>query len=216
MQVLAPSRPIARGLAGPGLLAHVLVSKHGDHLPLYRQEEIYARVGVELGAHHAGGLGGWREPVASAVGGSPTASRDGREKLHADDTPVPVLAPGLGEVRPLCTYVVTTGRRVTRHRLRCGSPLTRSQGRLPQGHLRHFAGTLQADGYAGFDAVYEPDAYARRRVGRTLEGNSTIFRPPISDRLPRNLERISALYAIEKEIRGRPSDERREIARRRT
>jgi transposase len=69
VQAEAPSRPIARGLAGPGLLAHVLVSKYCDHLPLYRQEEIYAREGRGTGAHHAGGLGGWREPVAGTVGG---------------------------------------------------------------------------------------------------------------------------------------------------
>ena len=124
VQAEAPSRPIARGLAGPGLLAHVLVSKYGDHLPLYRQEEIYAREGVELErATLADGVGGASQLLAPWVEALRRHVRSAA-KLHADDTPVPVLAPGLGETK--------TGRRWTyvgdnrpagtpRHR-GCGSP----------------------------------------------------------------------------------------------
>ena len=107
VQVAAPSRPIARGLAGPGLLAHVLVSKYADHLPLYRQSEIYAREGVELDrstlADWVGGASALLDPLVEAIGRHVLDA----EKLHADDTPVPVLCPGRGTTRTgrLWTYV---------------------------------------------------------------------------------------------------------------
>jgi transposase len=95
----APSRPIERGLAGPGLLAHVLVSKYADHLPLYRQSEIYARVGVDLDRST---LAGWvgasshlLTPLVDAVRSHVLAAN----KLHGDDTPIPVLAPGMARPR---------------------------------------------------------------------------------------------------------------------
>ena len=78
VQAPAPSRPIERGLAGPGLLAHVLVSKYADHLPLYRQAEIYARVGRRAGPLDAGRLGRRDEPPAGATGGGAAALRAGR------------------------------------------------------------------------------------------------------------------------------------------
>src|ERR1700759_4128817 len=107
VQVEAPSRPIARGLAGPGLLAHVLVSKYADHSPLYRQAEIYAREGVDLE----------RSTLADWVGATTELLKPLNEalrryvmsdhKLHADDTPVPVLARGQGKTKQgrLWTYV---------------------------------------------------------------------------------------------------------------
>lgn len=106
-QAPAPSRPIARGLAGPGLLAHVLVSKFVDHLPLYRQSEIYAREGVDLE----------RSTLADWVGQSSQLLRPlinalerhvmSGHKVHADDTPIGVLAPGNGKTKTarLWTYV---------------------------------------------------------------------------------------------------------------
>jgi transposase len=94
VQASAPSRPIERGIAGPGLLAHVLVSKYADHLPLYRQSEIYARQGIELErstmADWVGGTSQLLEPLLEVLRRYVTASG----KLHADDIPVPVLAPG--------------------------------------------------------------------------------------------------------------------------
>jgi transposase len=103
----APSRPIGRGLAAPGLLAHVLVSKYTDHCPLYRQAEIYARQGVELDCSTlAGWVGATSEllaPLVDAVRRHVLSTT----KLHADDTPVPVLAPGNGKTKTgrLWTYV---------------------------------------------------------------------------------------------------------------
>ena len=99
VQAAAPSRPIERGVAGPGLLAHVLVSKYADHLPLYRQSEIYARHGVELErstlADWVGGTAQLLEPLVEALRRYAIAAG----KLHADDTPVPVLAPGNGKTK---------------------------------------------------------------------------------------------------------------------
>ena len=107
VQAPAPSRPIARGLAGPGFLAHVLVAKYADHLPLYRQSQIYAREGVHLDrstlADWVGGASALLEPLVSALGRYVL----GAQKLHGDDTPVPVLCPGRGTTKQgrLWTYV---------------------------------------------------------------------------------------------------------------
>jgi transposase len=100
VQAAAPSRPIERCVAGPGLLAHVLVSKYGDHLPLYRQSEIYAREGVELDrstlADWVGGTSRLLEPLVEALRRHVMSA----QKLHADDTPVPVLRQVRGRRKP--------------------------------------------------------------------------------------------------------------------
>ena len=107
VQAPAPSRPIDRGLAGPGLLAHVLVSKFSDHLPLYRQSEIYERSGIDLDRSTlADWVGGSSRLLAPLVGALRRYVLSAK-KLHADDTPVPVLAPGTGKTKTgrLWTYV---------------------------------------------------------------------------------------------------------------
>src|SRR6201996_652719 len=107
VQAEAPTRPVARGSAGPGLLAHVLVSKYADHQPLYRQSEMYAREGVELErstlADWVGAASELLRPLYEALRQHVMNAR----KLHADDTPVPVLAPGDGKTKlgRLWTYV---------------------------------------------------------------------------------------------------------------
>jgi transposase len=107
VQAPAPNRAIDRGLAGPGLLAHVLVSKYADHLPLYRQAEIYQREGVELDrstlADWVGGASRTLQPLVEAL----KRYVLGAEKLHGDDVPVPVLEPGRGKTKTgrLWTYV---------------------------------------------------------------------------------------------------------------
>ena len=99
VQSPAPPRPLVRSVAGAGLLAHVLASKYADHLPLYRQAQIYAREGVALErstlADWVGGASTLLSPLVEALGAYVMAA----EKLHADDTPVPVLAPGTGRTR---------------------------------------------------------------------------------------------------------------------
>ncbi len=215
VQAAAPSRPIERGLAGPGLLAHVLVSKYGDHLPLYRQSEIYAREGVELDratlTDWVGGTSRLFEPLVQALRRHVMSA----EKLHADDTPVPVLAPGLGKTKTgrLWTYV--------RDDRPAGDQTPPAvwfaysadrKGEHPQGHLRQFTGTLQADGYAGFERIYETgriqEAACWAHVRRKFYDLQVAHKSPVAAEA---LERIAALYAIEKQIQGRPPEERREI-----
>ena len=98
-QAPAPERPIAKGLASPALLAHVLVAKYCDHLPLYRQSQIFARHGVEIDrstlANWVGGACWWLEPLQARL----AAHVFGSTKLFADDTPIPVLDPGRGRTK---------------------------------------------------------------------------------------------------------------------
>ncbi len=98
-QAAAPERPIAKGLASPGLLAHVLVSKYCDHTPLYRQTQIFARHGVEIDrstlANWVGGACWWLEALQARL----AAHVFGSGKIFADDTPIPVLDPGRGRTK---------------------------------------------------------------------------------------------------------------------
>jgi transposase len=210
----APSRPIERGLAGPGLLAHVIVSKFSDHLPLYRQSEIYARQGVEISRSTlAGWVGGASDllgPLVDAIQKHVLAGG----KLHADDTPMPVLAPGNGKTKTgrLWTYV--------RDDRPAGDPSAPAvwfaysadrKGEHPRQHLQTFRGALQADAYAGFhhlygERIYEAACWAHAR--RKFHEIHVVHASPTTTEA---LARIGALYAIEEEIRGRPADLRLSI-----
>jgi hypothetical protein len=213
VQAPAPSRPIARGLAGPGLLAHVLVGKYTDHLPLYRQSAIYAREGVELprstlaewvgGAHHL------LRPLVAAL----RAYVLDTAKLHGDDTPIPVLAPGNGKTATgrLWTYV-----RDDRPAAGDAAPAVwfayspNRRGEHPQQHLQSYQGILQADAYAGFGALFDSGrvqwaacwAHARRKFYEIAEAHDS----PLAHEA---LKRIAKLYEIEGQIRGRPPEQRR-------
>lgn len=155
-QAPAPSRPIVRGFAGPGLLAHVLVAKFCDHLPLYRQSVIYAREGVDLDrallADWVGASSALLDPLVDALRRHVLAGA----KVHADDTPIPVLSPGNGKTKTgrLWTYV-----RDDRPAASSVPPAVwfaytpDRKGEHPQRHLKKFAGTLQADAYAGYVAA---------------------------------------------------------------
>jgi len=220
VQAEAPSRPIERSIAGPGLLAHVLTSKYSDHLPLYRQSEIYERWGVELDrstlAEWVGGSSRLLAPLVEVLRRYVMAAN----KLHADDTPVPVLAPGMGKTKTgrLWTYVRDdrpAGDATPAAVWFAYSP--DRKGEHPQSHLRSFTGTLQADGYAGFEQIYETgriqEAACWAHVRRKFYDLQEAHKSPVATEA---LERIGALYAIEKEIRGRPPDERREARNQRS
>jgi transposase len=206
VQAPAPSRPIDRGLAGPGLLAHVLVSKYGDHCPLYRQSEIYAREGVDLDRSTlAGWVGATSEllaPLVEAVRSHVLSA----SKLHADDTPVPVLAPGNGKTKTgrLWTYVRDdrpSGDQTAPAVWFAYSP--DRKGENPRQHLKLYKGALQADAYAGFQQLYDSGtivevacwAHTRRKFHEIHIAHAS----PITAEA---IERIAALYAIEAEIRG--------------
>jgi hypothetical protein len=205
----APSRTIERGLAGPGLIAHVLVSKYADHCPLFRQSEIYAREGVDLDRSTlAGWVGAASELLAPLVDALRRHVLSAR-KIHADDTPVPVLAPGSGKTKTgrLWTYVRderAAGETTPPAVWFAYSP--DRKGEHPRLHLKDFKGALQADAYAGFHHLYESGdmyevacwAHARRK----FHDIHVIHASPITTEA---ISRIGALYGIEEDIRGKPA-----------
>ena len=212
-QASAPSRPIARGLAGAGLLAHVLVSKYCDHLPLYRQSGIYARSGVELDRSTLAGLvdqaGQLLDPLVAALGRYTLAAA----KIHADDTPVPVLQPGRGKTKTGRLWVYVRDDRPI------GSSAPPSawyqytpdrKGEHPERHLKKYRGILQADAYGGWGKLYasgqitEAACWAHaRRPWWDLYLSSGKDETSIAAQA---LRRIADLYAIERDILGKPPD----------
>lgn len=218
-QADAPSRPIARGLPGPGLMAHVMVSKYCDHIPLYRQSRIYAREGVELDRST---MAGWVargdeliDPLLAALGRYVLAA----EKVHADDTPVKVLDPGAGKTKTGRLWVYVRDDRPA------GNPAPAAawyryspdrKGEHPRDHLHKYRGILQADAYGGWAQLYGGGvveaacwAHARRPWWELYQSSG---RAPDS-LAAQALRRIKALYEIEAEIRGQPPDLRREQRR---
>src|SRR6185437_8614544 len=205
-QATAPERPIAKGLATPGLLAQVLVNKYCDHLPLYRQSQIFARQGVELDrsplANWVGGAAWWLEPLRDRLAEHVFAS----QKLFADDTPIPVLDPGRGRTKtgrlwvyarddrpwngpdpPAAVYLYSPDRKAER----------------PASHLARFRGVVQVDGYPGFERLGKGGtirlaacwAHARRKFYEVQQATAS----PVAAEA---LQRIAELYAIETTIRG--------------
>lgn len=217
-QAPMPSLPIERGMAGPGLIAQVLIAKYCDHLPLYRQSEIFAREGVEI---ERSVMAGWVARAADLV--APLVDAIGAhvmraERLHADDTPVPVLAPGSGRTKtgrlwvylrderphggqdpPAVLYRYTPDRK----------------GERPREHLKPFAGFLQADGYAGFNELYATGpgrAAALTEVACWAHARRNFHDVHAATGSPLALEamtRIGRLFEIERLIHGQPPEERR-------
>ena len=212
VQELAPNRPIDRGLAGPGLLAHVLVAKYADHLPLYRQSEIYARTGIEIDrstmADWVGGASRTLRPLVEALKKYVLSA----DKLHGDDVPVPVLQPGNGKTRTgrLWTYVRDDRPAASAAASAVWFAYSPDRkGEHPASHLRNYRGILQADGYAGFKQLYEKggivEAACWAHVRRKFHDLYQAHRSPVAKEA---LERIAQLYGIEKDIRGRSPAER--------
>lgn len=218
VQAPAPSRPIDRGIPGPGLLANILVSKFCDHQPLYRQCARWEREGIDLSestlGDWVGGCSALLTPLVQAVRDYVMAGI----KVHGDDTPMPVLAPGNGRTKTarLWTYVrddSPAGDTTPSAVWFAYSPDRR--GEHPQQHLHSFSGTLQADAYAGFNAIYETGrvqeaacwAHARRKFHElhAVRPNAVTEQA---------LLRIGKLYDIEREIRAQPPDRRREVRQR--
>src|SRR5215813_7514553 len=214
VQAPAPNRPIDRGLAGPGLLAHVLVSKYADHLPLYRQAEIYQREGVELDrstlADWVGGVSRTLLPLVDALKKYVLSA----EKLHGDDVPVPVLAPGNGKTKTGRLWTYVRDDRPAGSEEAAAVWFTYSpdrKGEHPAGHLQSYTGILQADAYAGFNKLYETgrivEAACWAHVRRKFHDLYQAHRSPIAKEA---LERIGQLYGIEQEIRRRSPSERKQ------
>lgn len=216
-QAAAPERAIAKGLATPGLLAHVLVSKYCDHLPLYRQSQIFARQGVELDrstlANWVGGACWWLEPLQARLAEHVFAA----QILFADDTPIPVLDPGRGRTKtgrlwvyarddrpwngpdpPAVVYLYSPDRRAER----------------PASHLARFKGIVQVDGYPGFERLCAAGdielaacwAHARRKFYEVHQATGS----PVAAEA---LRRIAELYAIEVGCRGQTAPTRQDVRR---
>ncbi|HFY0689152.1 TPA: IS66 family transposase [Escherichia coli] len=212
VQAPLPAKPIDRSYAGPGLLARILVSKYVEHIPLYRQSEIYARHGLALNRNS---MDRWVLELAEKL--SPLAEALNRYvleagKVHTDDTPVPVQAPGSGKTRTGRLWVYVRDDRNTGSSLPPAVWFAYSadrKGEHPQRHLAEYRGVLQADAYGGYDAVYETGrvteaaclAHARRKI------HDEHARRP-TELTQEALKRIAALYAIEADIRGSPEERR--------
>jgi transposase len=212
IQLPAPTRPLERALPAAGLLTQVIVAKYADHCPLYRQAAIYRRCGVDLDratlAEWVGGVSRLVAPLVEVLGRYVLAA----DKVHADDTPVPVLEPGRGQTKTgrLWTYVRDdrpAGSRDPPAVWYRYSPNRKSEH--PRAHLRHFRGILQADAYSGFGALYDTGdiveascwAHARRKFYDIYMAN----RSPIAGEA---IARIGTLYAIERDIHGRAPEQR--------
>jgi transposase len=212
VQAPAPSRMIEGGLPTEATVAHVLVSKYADHLPLYRQAQIYGRQGINLD----------RSTLADWVGRAAWHLRPLHErllvqirastKIFADETTAPVLDPGRGRTKtgqlwayarddrpfggadpPLAVYVYAPDRKAEQ----------------PIAHLADFAGVLQVDGYAGYRPLARKNsvqlAFCWSHVRRRFYELAAAGPAPIASEA---LERIAELYAIEKDIRGSSPDAR--------
>lgn len=221
VQPAAPSRPIPGSMAGPGLLAQILVSKFDDHVPLYRQSEIYARMGADIPDST---LLDWCGRAMKAL--APVIERIEAEVLaapilHADDTPIRVLDRsrrdrGLGKgVKQGRVWAYVSDQRPWAGAAPPGVVYRFSpdrKGEHPQRHLQGSGGILQADAYAGFKPLYETRAdggsqfreaacwaHLRRDFHDVWEGaQSQIAREA--------LDRIGTLYDVEREIAGRPAE----------
>ena len=213
----APFYPIARGRAGPNLLAMILASKFANHMPLNRQSEIYAREGIDLDVST---MGDWIGACAFTL--APLIELIRRHvlaamRIHGDDTTVPVLAPGRTATGRLWTYV--------RDDRPFGGPAPPAAvfyysrdrtGAHPQAHLANYTGILQADAYGGYGQLYQPVrtpgpiteapcwAHARRNFFKLAD----LGKYPLAFAA---VKRIDAIFEIERAINGVPAEQRREV-----
>jgi transposase len=220
VQAAAPARLIEGGIPTEATVAHVLVCKYADHLPLYRQAQIYARQGIHLDRSTLAdwvGRAAWHlRPVHERL----FAKLKGSAKLFADETTAPVLDPGRGRTKtgqlwayarddrpwggsdpPGVAYLYAPDRKAER----------------PIAHLAGFKGVLQVDGYGGYRALAERGdvelAFCWSHVRRRFYELAAAGPAPIASEM---LARIARLYAIEKDIRGRSTGERRAIRQERS
>ena len=196
-----PMAPIDKGLPGPGLLAHVAVSKYGDHLPLHRQEAIFARQGVELSRQT---MCGWMRECAELVHPLVDLMKQrvlSSKAVQTDDTPVAVLDPELPHTRTgrIWTYVGDpehpyTVYDYTPNRSRAG----------PDAFLKGFRGYLQADAYSGYDEIYKEAGRGVTEVACWAHARRKFFEAQSSDLMRSTvvLAYVHLLYEVEHDARG--------------
>jgi transposase len=230
-QAPAPFHVIPRGWAGPSLLAMILFEKFGQHQPLNRQVERYAREGVPISLSTAADAVGAGCTVLDPLLRLIEAHVMAAERLHGDDTTVPVLALGKCDVGRCWTYV-----RDDRPFGGTGPPAAmfyysrNRRGEHPQFHLANYAGILQADAFDGYGKLYEAGrtpapikeaacwVHARRpffamadldeNARRKAAGKKEIVISPMAIEIVR---RIDALFAIERGVGGQSAEQRRDI-----
>ncbi len=213
-QAPAPNHPISRGRAGPQLLAQVLFNKYRAHLPLNRQRDIYAADGVNLDtstlADWVGACTATLMPLVEAI----EAHVLDAERIHIDDTTVPVLAKGKCRTGRLWTYVRDDkpfGGGAAPAALFYYSPNRTAEH--PEQHLATYSGICQADAYSGYNGLYvqhrqpgpiaEASCWAHGR--RKFYDLADLQKAPLAIEAVR---RIDELFAIEREINGKPPDDR--------
>jgi len=207
-----PSRPIEKGRPGPGLLAHVLVNKYADHLPLYRQSQIFVREGVDLDrstlADWVGKSAALLEPLANAIQRHVLAG----QAIFADDTPVNMLSPGAGKTKTARLWAYVRDERPWSSGVPPAAFYRFSRdrkGEQPTEHLKDYTGWMHADGYSGFNELYQSGrvrevacmAHIRRKFVDVFKSQGLAIAEEA-------IKRIAALYGIEKEARGQSPETR--------
>jgi transposase len=204
-QAPAPDLPILKGRPGPNLITHIAIAKYYDGMPLYRQSKAFGRDGVEIArsvmADWMGHFAWWIAPLVELIGAYVMSAI----AIHADDTPIKVLAPGKGRTATgrLWIYAVDerpwAGERAPAAFYRYSPD---RKGERPKQHLAGFSGFLHADAYAGFALPgithVQCMAHARRYFFDVFDATKS----PVAKEA---LERIGALYAIEADITGKPA-----------
>ena len=221
VQAYPAAKPIEKGNAGAGLLSHILVQKYCNHLPFYRQSEIYEREGVELSRSTMAGWAGKSARLLEPLIEELRKSVFSASEIHGDDTPVKVLAPGSGKTKTgrIWSYVRDGrgyGSEVPAAICYYYSP--DRKGARPALHLEGFEGVLHADAYAGYNGLYVSEnnpeakieeaacwAHTRRKFYEVTIGSNN------ARVASETLERIQNIYKIEDEIRGKPRDERKGV-----
>lgn len=215
IQAPLPSRPIEKGRPGAGLLAHVINNKFADHLPLYRQSQIFAREDIDLDRST---LTGWvgqatalLEPLADAIKRHVLES----QAIFADDTPVKLQAKGNGKTKTARFWAYGRDERPW------GSAAPSAvwyqftpdrKGIWPATHLKDYKGWMHADGYGGFEELYRSGqinevacmAHVRRKF-------VDVFKSQGASIAEQAIQRIALLYVVEKEARGLPPEQRVEL-----
>ena len=209
-----PTLPIEKGKPGPGLLAHIMVAKFDDHIPLYRLSEMYDRLGIDISrsvmADWMGRVSVLLSPLILLIRAHIAAV----DRIHTDDTPVDVLDPGRGKTKTGRVWVYVfdgSGYQDPTPRAIAYYYSPDRKGAHPADHLADFSGVMHADGYGGYKKLYGNqiiEAACMAHVRRKFHDVIKLKPSPIADEA---LTRIGALYDIEDRIHGMPADERRAL-----
>lgn len=213
-QAPAPAHIIAGGMPTEATLAHVLVSKYADHLPLYRQAQIYSRQGIDLDRSTLAAWVGKSAFELTPVYDALMADLKRSTKVFMDETPAPVLAPGRKKTKTGYFWALARDDRPWGGEDPPGVAFTYAPGRSGQyadSILKGFSGTLQVDGYAGYNRLLKRPAqdvtlaYCWAHACRKLHDVAQFGAAPIAQE---GLAKIQALYLIEKDLRGLSADQR--------